>query len=101
MKRKNFIRKTEDFVCENCGISVSGTGYTNHCPACLFSKHVDEEIPGDRKSKCQGLMKPIGIEQKRGEYILIHKCLKCGKMMKNKTSESDNFEKILEISKQK
>jgi rubrerythrin len=97
MKQGNFIRKKEDFVCENCGALVKGTGYTNHCPNCLFSKHVDEEIPGDRKSICKALMEPIGVEQKNGEYILIHKCLKCGKIMKNKTEENDNFEKILKL----
>ena len=37
-----FIRKTEDFICENCGAVVVGNGYTNHCPACLYSKHVEE-----------------------------------------------------------
>ncbi len=94
----NFVRRPENFVCENCGQKVSGNGYTNHCPNCLFSKHVDEKIPGDRKSECRGLMEPISVEQKHGEYILIHKCLTCGKIMKNKTAENDNFEKILQLS---
>lgn len=97
--KHNFIKRKEDFTCEKCGAKVKGTGYTNHCPNCLFGKHVDEEIPGDRQSSCRGLMEPISIEQKHGEYILIHKCQKCGKVMKNKTSPEDNFEKILQISK--
>ncbi len=96
---RNFLRRKEDFICENCGAKVKGSGYTNHCPNCLFSKHVDEGIPGDRKSKCQGLMSPIGLEQKHGEYVLTHKCLKCGKITKNKTSPEDNFEKILDLVK--
>ncbi len=94
---KNFIRQKEDFVCENCGTKVLGNGYTNHCPKCLWSKHVDQSIPGDRASLCQGLMEPVGIEIKNGNYTLTHCCQKCGKISKNKTSEADNFEKILSL----
>ncbi|MEA1909889.1 MAG: RNHCP domain-containing protein, partial [Patescibacteria group bacterium] len=61
MEKKNFIKTTEDFTCEHCGYNVKGTGYTNHCPKCLYSKHVDD-VPGDRKNKCNGLMAPIGVE---------------------------------------
>lgn len=61
---------------------------------------MDNKIPGDRNSTCGGLMKPIGIEQKSQKIILIHQCLKCGKIVRNKTSPADNFEKILEISVQ-
>ena len=60
---KRFSRRTEDFTCEHCGTKVKGNGYTNHCPQCLYSKHVDIN-PGDRLSDCGGLMEPIDIEQK-------------------------------------
>jgi len=40
-------------------------------------------------------MEPIGVEVEAGKYILVHRCLKCGKTTKNKASENDNFEKIL------
>jgi len=93
-----FIKKRENFVCENCGAKVYGNGYTNHCPHCLWSKHVDKEVPGDRASNCHGLMKPVRIEQKNQQIVLIHQCLKCQKITRNKTSSDDNFEKILEIS---
>jgi len=96
--RKNFIRKNENFVCEVCGTKVNGTGYTNHCPNCLFSKHVDENIPGDRSDSCHGPMEPIGVGQKHEEYFILHRCQKCGKVNKNKTAEKDNFEKIVELS---
>lgn len=89
--KKNFIRKKENFICEVCGTEVIGTGYTNHCSNCLR--------PGDRVSPCQGLMEPIGVEIKAGEDALIHCCQKCGKVSKNKTSENDNFEKILKVMK--
>jgi hypothetical protein len=95
---KKFQKKVEDFICENCGVKVRGTGYTNHCPSCLVSKHVDIN-PGDRKEKCGGLMDPIGIEIKNGEYVITHKCRKCGKIRKNKSADNDNIDKIIEISK--
>jgi len=65
MPSLKFKKRKEDFFCENCGENVSGDGFTNHCPKCLWSKHVDV-FPGDRKGSCNGLMKPIGGE-KRGE----------------------------------
>lgn len=99
MQRQNFIRCQEDFVCEVCGTKVKGTGYTNHYPNCLYSKHVDQNVPGDRDNPCRGLMEPIGVELDHGEYSLLHRCQKCGRITKNKTNPEDNFEKILEISK--
>lgn len=97
---KNFQRKKEDFVCENCGFLVKGSGYTNHCPKCLWSKHVDIN-PGDRASDCQGLMEPVEIEFKEGKYNIIHQCIKCGFQKKNKTQTDDDFEMILKISGKK
>jgi hypothetical protein len=94
---KKFQRRIEDFVCENCGTTVKGTGYTNHCPKCLCSKHVDIN-PGDRANSCGGLMKPFGIELSHGEYVIIHKCIKCGFQKKNKTKKDDNIDLIIKIS---
>ena len=52
----------EEFVCDNCGKMVNKLNYTarDHCPFCLYSKHVDIN-PGDRLNKCRGLLKPIDI----------------------------------------
>lgn len=94
---KRFQQKKEDFVCENCGYYVKGNGYTNHCPNCLYSKHVDIN-PGDRLATCHGLMKPIGFETKGQEYTIIHRCLNCGFERKNKFSDKDNFEVLLKLS---
>jgi hypothetical protein len=96
--RKNFVRKKEDFSCGNCGLKVKGSGYTNHCPNCLYSKHVDLNIPGDRKNSCGGLMKPIGVEKKGENYIILHQCLKCKEVKKNKAGKNDNFNSIIKIS---
>ncbi len=98
MQSKNFARNIEDFVCENCGATVKGNGYTNHCPKCLCSKHVDIN-PGDRAESCGGIMRPIGLEQKKGEYIIIHKCEKCGFVRKNKSSADDDFNYILKLAR--
>lgn len=95
---KNFLRKIEDFKCEHCGYQVTGTGYTNHCPKCLYSKHVDV-IPGDRAETCQGLMEPIGIEQNHGEYIIIHQCQRCGIVKKNKADRADDFDQIIKLAR--
>ena len=95
---KKFQRNIEDFKCENCGNEVVGNGYTNHCPKCLYSKHVDIN-PGDRASSCGGLMEPISIEKKNGEERIIHKCKKCGFEKANKIQKDDNFDLVVEISK--
>ena len=95
---KKFQRTIEDFTCGHCGFKVVGNGYTNHCPQCLYSKHVDIN-PGDRKELCGGLMEPVAVEIKSDGYILLHKCKKCGKEKKNKTSKDDSFEAIIKLSK--
>ncbi len=92
-----FIRTKENFVCEHCGNEVVGNGYTNHCPECLWSKHVDIE-PGDRLAECGGLMEPIGAEEKEGEWRVLQKCTKCSFMRKNKISAGDNFANLIKIS---
>ena len=98
MANARFIRKKEDFKCKKCGFEVKGNGFTNHCPKCLFSKHVDIN-PGDRMSECKGIMKPIKILKEGENLILINKCEKCGYEKRNKTAENDDFEKIVEVMK--
>jgi len=94
---KKFTRKIEDFTCSVCGTEVQGTGYTDHCPRCLWSKHVDV-FPGDRKAECGGLMKPIGATQKKGNWRIFHQCQKCRYERFNDASPDDDFQKIIELS---
>ena len=98
---KKFIVINEGFTCKNCGKQNSPQrgSCRNHCTDCLYSLHVDEKSPGDRQSSCRALMKPIKITQnsKKG-WIIIHKCLKCGKEITNKTAPDDNFDKIIELT---
>jgi rubrerythrin len=95
-KNKVFIKKTEDFVCEKCNALVKGDGYTNHCPTCLYSKHVDIN-PGDRASSCGGLMKPVSIEGSVGKYRVVHKCIVCGYEKPNKIAEIDDIKTIVSV----
>ena len=75
---RKFQKRKEDFTCDHCGLAVSGTGYTNHCPRCLWGKHVDVH-PGDRAATCGGLMEPIGVSLEHGSYRILHRCVACGR----------------------
>jgi ribosomal protein L37AE/L43A len=94
---RKFQRKIENFTCENCGKKVKGTGYTNHCPNCLFSRHVDIN-PGDRGEICGGLMEPVGLEMNKNEYIILHRCKKCGAERKNHADKNDSVEALINLS---
>jgi len=94
---KNFIKVKQDFECGNCGNKVIGDGYTDHCPKCLWGKHVDEEIPGDRASDCKGLMKPVKTEYKAGKFRIIYKCTKCRHEFAVKTAGNDNRDLLMEL----
>ena len=99
-------RKTENtgFTCENCGRAVcalTNGSYRNHCPFCLFSKHVDN-APGDRRETCGGLMAPVGMTYRAGKgYQIVHRCLVCGAERLNKaaadTVQPDDIEALARI----
>ncbi len=95
---KLFQKTVEDFICEHCGAKVIGDGYTNHCPKCLWSKHVDLN-PGDRASDCQGMMRPIRVDAEHGEYFLTYRCEKCSFIRRKKVEKDDNFDEVLKIAK--
>jgi hypothetical protein len=99
METPKFQRKIEDFICEHCGEHVNGTGFTNHCPACLWSKHVDIN-PGDRAEACGGLMEPIAVAQKKGNYRILFRCTKCKLERWNKSVPEDDFDTLLAIARQ-
>jgi len=103
---KLFQVVNEGFRCSSCGADVLPTtcgAPRNHCPFCLFSKHVDLHV-GDRANPCRGMMKPIGVVAKaRKNYLLVSKCLRCGEIMRSKTIperdiQPDNFDLIVELS---
>lgn len=96
---KKFNMLDEEFICENCNQKVEKLNYSarDHCPYCLYSKHVDIN-PGDRNNTCHGLLKPIDIEKYKNTYKIIYKCLKCNQHHKNIMANDDDFNKIISLS---
>ena len=46
-------------------------------------------------------MVPIQVEEnKKKGYVIVFKCTKCGEIKRNKSADDDNFEKLLEITKE-
>lgn len=98
MKRFNMIDET--FICENCKKKVPTLKYSarDHCPYCLYSKHVDI-LPGDRANSCKGMLEPIKIEKFKTTYKIIYKCQKCKNIHKNIMAVDDDMNLIIELSK--
>ena len=83
------------FTCGHCGRRVgplpSGGRNRNHCPYCLYSRHVDAERSGDRASACRGMMEPIGVfERPNGEEVITHRCQVCGFERFNRVGADDD-----------
>ena len=96
---KRFNELDEGFICEHCQKEVNPLGYTSrdHCPYCLYSKHVDIN-PGDRENTCRGLLKPIEIEKFKDTYKIVYKCTKCNTIHKNIIAKDDDMNEIIKIS---
>lgn len=96
---KKFTMRDEEFICKNCNKKVQPLKYTarDHCPYCLYSLHVDIN-PGDRQNKCQGLLKPIGIEKFKDTYKIIYQCEKCNQHHKNIMAKDDSIDEIIRLS---
>lgn len=99
---KKFTKCDNSFTCEHCNKYVESLKYTSrdHCPYCLYSKHVDIN-PGDRLNTCLGLLKPIGIEKFKDTYKIIYKCEKCKEIHKNIIAIDDNMDLIINLSIEK
>ncbi len=97
-----FVARQEPFACEHCGKQVMPLprgSYRNHCPHCLWSKHVDEAGPGDRASLCKGLMEPQAIDQESSKgWVIIHRCIVCRKESRNKAAPDDDMDAISKAS---
>lgn len=99
---KTFTMRDEFFICENCKKEVNPLKYSarDHCPYCLYSKHVDI-LPGDRMNSCCGFLKPIGIEKFKKTYKIIYRCETCREIHKNIMANDDNMDLIIELSVKK
>lgn len=102
-----------DFKCAHChGIVssahlLSGVNNRNHCPYCLWSRHLDLYAAGDRLSACKAPMKPIGLTMKtgrnkyqrnaRGELMLIHQCTECKALSINRIAADDVSEAVMAV----
>jgi len=111
-------QKREGLECGHCGwwtltTKFIGTHNRNHCPHCLWSKHVDLEKAGDRKALCGAGMEPVGLTFKRvgadkygkprqGELMVVHCCTnkKCGKISINRIAADDDPKTILVVFEQ-
>lgn len=99
-----FIARNDSFTCENCHKQVApikyGGSYRNHCPFCLWSKHVDTDVPGDRGNDCLGMMEPVAAFTRRtGEYVLVHRCTECGFERFNRIAGDDDFDRVVALSR--
>jgi rubrerythrin len=94
---KRFIRTKENFRCLQCGTFVEGNGYTNHCPHCLWSRHVDIN-PGDRAASCSGMMEPIDLSITGGKSSIRHRCRACGFERNNKIDPADDKEVLISLA---
>jgi hypothetical protein len=110
--KHRFDQVTSDFKCKHChqyistDPALSGVNNRNHCPYCLYSRHMDLHEPGDRLSACNAEMRPVGLTVKasrkkygsrQGELMLIHLCADCGKVSINRIAADDIADFILEI----
>lgn len=93
-----------DFVCIHCRSNVPaqawGTKHRNHCPICLWSRHVDDE-PGDRASPCRAPMEPIAIEVRSsagGEWAIVHRCTACRVIGTNRIAGDDDERALLSLA---
>ena len=97
METPHFARRVEDFRCARCGTEVRGDGFTNHCPRCLWSRHVDV-APGDRRDECRGMMRPVVVEPGRKAWTIVHRCESCGFERRNRSAPADDYDALLAVA---
>lgn len=72
-------------------MDAPGTNHRNHCPSCLWSRHLDDDVPGDRAARCGGSMEPIAVYVRgNGEWALVHRCARCATVRLNRIAGDDN-----------
>lgn len=91
----------DTFICGQCGRTVAppehGTRHRNHCPHCLWSRHMDR-TPGDRLSSCRGRMAPVAIWMRDGEWTLLHRCERCASIRSNRIAPDDNLPALMALA---
>jgi hypothetical protein len=94
--------RRSSFRCGHCRLDVPtdalGTAHRNHCPNCLWSRHLDDS-PGDRDADCGSLMEPIAITVRGdGEWVIVHRCRGCAELHLNRTAGDDNPLMLLRLA---
>src|SRR5688572_25482772 len=80
-------------------MDAPGTRHRNHCSTCLYSRHLDDDVPGDRDADCGALMEPIAITVRGdGEWVLVHRCLRCDEIHLNRTAGDDNPLALMQLA---
>jgi hypothetical protein len=103
----------QQFTCVHCHLYVScdplvaGVQNRNHCPYCLWSRHLDWREAGDRMSNCRAPMEPVGLTTKwsrnkyaaerDGELMIIHRCTGCDRLVINRVAADDGAEDLLAL----
>lgn len=94
------------FKCSHCGLGASsaisaevGSNHRDHCPRCLWSKHVAKEKLGDRESNCRAGMRPIGITLHRstGEPLIVLRCSGCDVLRTSRCLLDDDVFSIMRV----
>jgi len=102
-----------DFKCLHCrnfvfaGQLLAGVNNRNHCPYCLWSRHMDLFEAGDRLSACKAPMEPVGLTMKRNhnkyrsdsgnELMLVHQCMDCEQISINRIAADDDTQRIMTV----
>lgn len=116
LNKRDIENLNNDFFCCECNRKVVytnniGTAHRNHCPYCLYSKHVDKNFSGDRASDCYGRMKAVGLSFKKesknkykkedgGELMIIHQCENCLDISINRLARDDEEIQIITLFNQ-
>jgi RNHCP domain-containing protein len=93
----------DSFRCRHCRLdvpmAVPGTRDRNHCPSCLWSRHLDADAPGDRAASCAGSMEPIAVSVgDDGEWALVHRCTTCAAVSVNRIAGDDNAFALMRLA---
>ncbi|MBN1666751.1 MAG: RNHCP domain-containing protein [Anaerolineales bacterium] len=109
---RSHLEWNADFRCQHCQAHVStalglcAVQNRNHCPYCLWSRHLDLYQAGDRLSACKAPMRPVGLTLKRsrnkyahagGELMLVHRCSGCGQHSLNRLAADDVPQALEEV----
>jgi hypothetical protein len=89
------------------GAVSGGVGNRNHCPYCLWSRHLDLFEAGDRLAACKAPMRSVGLTLKRSrnkyasaagcELMLVHLYIDCERISINRIAADDVPEAIIEV----